>query len=99
MIAYIAIGRILANQEFLSTEVRKVNILFRHLVLLPELLGNLFTRGKPVSSSTVNDTQDKWCYCENGDDATLIRCKETDCTIKQSHEKCTGLKRVPKLVV
>ena len=94
----VIVERILPDPEFMSSEVGKVNIMSGH-VILPELLGKIISRssGKSTTSTvTQSDDQAKWCYCQNGDDSTLIRCMGVKCAIKQFHKACTGLKRVPK---
>lgn len=95
----ISIERIKLDPDFLDFEVARVNILYRHLIL-PELLGKLYSRSSVVvgaaSSSTSDNVSDTWCYCRNADDGTMIRCMGQNCTIRQFHKVCTGLKRVPK---
>ena len=102
------IERIEKNYSFWHGEcVPKAELFFR-TCLLPELLGNWYTRPTEFSNANVeladadsetqesNNSEPVYCYCHKPEDGTMIACDNPDCSIEWFHFECLGLTEVPK---
>ena len=78
--------------------------------LLPELLGNWYTRPVVKSSNTSHSDENTsqsdvidasgshklYCYCNGPDEGSMIACDNTECKIEWFHQDCLDLKSVPE---
>lgn len=61
---------------------------FHKKVVLPELLGKYFTRGRHLNQ--------RWCICGRcEDDQIMLQCENDGCEIQWFHLECVGLTDVP----
>ena len=93
------IERIDKNHSFWHEEcVPKAGQFFR-TCLLPELLGNWYTRPTEFPNAVVEtsdaNSEPKYCYCRP-EDGTMIACDNPDCPFEWFHFKCLHLTTVPK---
>jgi len=104
------IERIYKDLNFWTECVAKSQLFFR-TCLLPEIMGNWYTRPKVKSTTEANsradiicgDTdidgtpdQSAYCYCRSSAGGTMIGCDNPDCPIEWFHLKCLKLPRAPK---
>ena len=98
------IERIHKNDRFWAECVLKAEYFFK-TCLLPELLGNWYTRPNVSTTNTSRDEQSAiasttdpltFCYCKGPEAGTMIACDNPDCQVEWFHIKCLHLKNVPK---
>lgn len=93
------IERIYKNHSFWNEEcVPKARLFFR-TCLLPELLGNWYTRPTEFPNANLEayvDTEPKYCYCRGPEEGSMIACDNPDCTVMWFHFKCLKLTTTPK---
>ena len=90
------IERIYPNMQFIEELIEKVTKFFVSGIL-PELVGNWFTRPQQAIVNDADDTEDTTliCYCRSSDkQQRLVECTIPTCTIKTFHLDCLKLKRV-----
>lgn len=98
--------RIYVNEDFCQEMVQQAAMLFRK-VILPELVGKLFSRPAPLSQLTVQPSPNDFninqneliiCVCRSVYKETdnVIGCDNENCKYMWLHFKCVNLKRVPK---
>ena len=82
------IQRILPSTEFIQSQTDKAEHFFK-VAVMPELLGNWFTRERsvivPSFDDTMNDDSDDdgtWCYYQQVKAGDMVRCENKECTIK-----------------
>ena len=94
------IKRIFRDHEFWAACVEKAKHFFT-VCLLPEILGNWYTRPTVSSHSSSDSSQSmanqnnsynsevEWyCYCHGPEEGTMIACDSSDCKIEWFHKKC-----------
>ncbi|XP_055874597.1 uncharacterized protein LOC129926016 [Biomphalaria glabrata] len=79
--------------------------------VLPEVVGLYFTRNKEIEPPTKTKHDDNilldrsntlasatpiWCICKGKDEGKMIKCDNSQCSIKWFHFECIHLKRAPK---
>lgn len=100
------IERIYKNTNFWQDCVSKAEVFFRNC-LLPELLGNWYTRPTEFSCSTnlesshstpMTSSEPMYCYCRGPEKGRMIGCDNPSCSVEWFHLKCLNLKpeHVPK---
>ena len=105
------IERITRQQTFWEENKRKAEYFFRSC-LLPEILGNWFTRdnistsgsidselpssGEPSSNNYISIEEQTFCYCHGPEEGLMIACDNPDCLIEWFHVRCLDLSCVPK---
>nr|CAH7715988.1 unnamed protein product [Callosobruchus chinensis] len=81
------VERVIFNEDFWLYH-REIVLKFHKRVIMPELLGRLFTRSTPSIST--------WCSCNDPDDGRpMICCDNELCSISWYHLDCVGLCEVP----
>ena len=101
------VERIFRDHEFWAACVEKAKHFFT-VYLLPEILGNWYTRPTISSHSSSDSSQSmanqnnsynsevEWyCYCHGPEEGTMIACDNSDCKIEWFHKKCLKLKCIP----
>ena len=100
------IERILRNDDFWRECLTEAETFFT-TCLLPELMGNWYTRPSVKSSNTsdfdentdvidASGSQKLYCYCSGPDEGSMIACNNTECKIEWFHQDCLNLKSVPR---
>lgn len=80
--------RIFPDEHFWELHFPKA-LEFQQKVLLPELLGRYFTKGRYF--------QQRWCICQEPDNnRIMIQCDNDDCDIQWFHLDCIGLTDIPE---
>ncbi|KAJ8909797.1 hypothetical protein NQ315_015317 [Exocentrus adspersus] len=80
----IFVETILSNEDFWACEYPKAKQ-FHEKVILPELLGRLYT----------NDASQSWCCCKSMDDGRpMIKCDNDNCEIQWYHVECKLRRKV-----
>lgn len=75
-------------EEDFWVETRNLAIEFHKKVIMPELLGRLFTKSTPSIPT--------WCSCHDVDDGRpMICCANDNCNISWFHFACVNLIDVP----
>nr|CAH7742876.1 unnamed protein product [Callosobruchus chinensis] len=81
------VERVIFNEDFWLYH-REIALKFHKRVIMPELLGRLFTCSTPSIST--------WCSCNDPDDGRpMICCDNELCSISWYHLDCVGLCEVP----
>ena len=87
------VERILPDPDFVNT-VRDVAQFYKTCVL-PELLSQYYTR-KAAHVTVGASASGVPCFCQTIDlNKTIIKCSSADCTIREFHKQCVGLKNNP----
>jgi len=91
------IERIKKKFTFWNECVPKAARFFR-TYLLPEMLGNWYTRPTEFTSSELVDSssEPKYCYCRGPKEDRMIACDNPDCPMEWFYFKCLHLTTVPK---
>ena len=94
------IERIEKNFSFWLEEcVPKAEEFFR-TCLLPELLGNWYTRPTEFPNANLEtsdaNSEPKYCYCRGPEDGTMIACDNPNCRFEWFHFECLQLTAIPK---
>ena len=99
----IHIERIYKNNDFWQECVSKAELFFR-TCLLPELLGNWYTRPTEFISSSnsestpvISNIEPMYCYCRGPEEGKMIACDNPSSPVEWFHLKCLHLKTVPKV--
>nr|CAI5827724.1 unnamed protein product [Callosobruchus analis] len=81
------VERIHFNEDFWLCHSAKA-LEFHKKVIMPELLGCLYTRSTPSIPL--------WCQCQGPDDGRpMLQCCQETCVTKWYHLECVGLQNVP----
>ena len=101
------IERIVRDDEFWEACITKAKQFFA-VCLLPEILGNWYTRPVITSADACRNThssenvasgsqdQQVYCYCHGPDEGTMIACDNKACKIEWFHKDCLKMKSVPR---
>lgn len=100
------VERILPDEDFWEEVVSKATLFFK-TVILPELVGKVFSKPRekqlrPVSvDDNNNETEDSEviCVCQkvyNASEDDVIGCDGENCQYHWFHFKCVKIKRPPK---
>ena len=94
------VQRVLPDTEFWDRVLTRA-ILFYKKGVLPEILGQWYTRSSAQphlteSPSTDSDEDGPWCFCQQHiEDSQLIGCDKAACKIQWFHMSCVGLTTEP----
>ena len=92
------------DDEFWEACIVKAKQFFT-VCLLPEILGNWYTRPAVTSADTSCNTQNAtsgsqeqqvYCYCCGPEEGTMIACDNKACRIEWFHKECPKIKSVPR---
>ena len=104
------IERIQPDTSFWEANIEKAKMFFK-TGIMPELLGRWFSR-PPVSSpstssdlpspsletasTSLQDTNLKYCYCQEGEHGQMVACDNSGCPYQWFHLECLRLKSAPR---
>ena len=101
----LVIIRIDLDEQFVTEAIDKATTFFKYGIL-PEIVAKWYTREtSPVlteshvhdpTPESESDTDDKWCYCGDGEHGEMIGCDGDNCKIKWFHIDCLKIPKVPK---
>ncbi|CAH1118134.1 unnamed protein product [Phaedon cochleariae] len=79
--------RIFRDEDFWAINFPKAYEFYKK-VILPELLGKYFTKGRHLDQI--------WCFCKKSEGGRImIQCENDSCDIQWFHLECVGLPDIP----